>query len=194
MKIWEQALIGLMLGDGYLEAKNNKSAILRLKYSQRSLNYLRWLREILSTGLQLSEIKLRKTSGQYECYSTSSRELMKWKEIFYSRKKKIIPKNIDELLVSPLSLAIWYQDDGCLDYREKYHYNVKIATYCFTYKECCQLQHTLRKNFGIIAGIHKSRMRGKLYYHLYIYSQSMRRFMDIIKNYIHPDFKYKIRA
>ena len=40
---------------------------------------------------------------------------------------KIIPHDIQKILNNPISLAVWYMDDGSLDYRPKYHHNASIS-------------------------------------------------------------------
>lgn len=194
MEIWEQALIGSILGDGYLDVRSSGKAILQLKYKSASVKYLEWLRKIFNQGLKMSDIKFRENYQQHYCYSSPSEELIKWWQIFYPNSKKTIPLNINELLKYPLSLAVWYQDDGCLDYRKKYHFNAKLATYCFSYKECCLLTGVMYKNFGIKTAVHKSTMRGKIYYCMYIRSESMKKFIDTVKHYVHPVFDYKIKT
>jgi hypothetical protein len=115
-----------------------------------------------------------------------------FREIFYPEGKKIVPKQIGSLLTDPLSLAVWYMDDGSLDKRDKYHLNSTIATFCFSYKDCVLLTKTLKVNFGVEARVHKSTMRGKIGYRLYIVSGSMAGFMKIIQPYIQPCFMYKL--
>jgi len=103
-----------------------------------------------------------------------------------------VPDNIQEVLKNPLSLAIWYMDDGNLDNRYKYHLNSSFATFCFSYKECNLLAEALKSNFGVEARVHKSTMRGKEYYRLYIVASSMKRFVKTIKNFIVPCMQYKV--
>lgn len=116
------------------------------------------------------------------------------KKAFYPNEgKKIVPPNIKELLSSPLALAIWYQDDGTLDFRDKYHRNAMFATHCFSFEDCTLLKDTLQENFGIKSSVCKCRMRGKMYYRLYVFSASMEIFVEAIRPYIHNDYAYKIR-
>ena len=62
-----------------------------------------------------------------------------------------------------------------------------------TNDDCIRLTEMLYKNFGIKSRVHKSTMRGKVYNRLYIESNSVNKFFDIIKPFIHPCFLYKIR-
>lgn len=100
--------------------------------------------------------------------------------------------DIQDLLKDPLSLAIWYQDDGTLDKRSKYHWNAMFATYCFPYNDCELLATAVRQNFDIEMSVCRCQMRGKMYYRLYVLSKSMRRFIEVVRPYIHTDYAYKI--
>jgi hypothetical protein len=59
--------------------------------------------------------------------------------------RKIIPENIVEILVDPLSLLVWYYDDGSkrLDCD-----GARIATHSWTKTENILLQNCLLKNFN----------------------------------------------
>ena len=113
--------------------------------------------------------------------------------MFYPKGKKIVPKNIKELLRNPLTLAVWYQDDGTLDCRSKYHYNAMFATYCFSFSDCKLLAKALRENFNLDARVCKCKMRGKTRYRLYIASKSMNNFVGLVEPHIITCFRYKIR-
>jgi len=97
-----------------------------------------------------------------------------------------------DLLVDPLSLAVWYMDDGTLDFRELYHCNVMIATYGFTFSDCKLLENTLWQNFGIKSSVTVCTMRGIKYPRLYLWSSGTNTFLDLVKPYILPCFKHKI--
>lgn len=102
-----------------------------------------------------------------------------------------MPTDIKDLLYDPVSLAIWYQDDGTLDFRSKYHRNAMFATYCFPFEDHILLKDALLENFGIKVSICKCQMRSKMYYRLYVLSESMNRFMKTIEPFVHREFAYK---
>ena len=138
-------------------------------------------------------MKPKKNYHQHRFYTKTTREIGKLRELFYSHGKKIVPKRIKTILKNPLSLAVWYQDDGTLDCRNKYHYNAMFSTYCFSFSDCKLLAEALKENLNLDVRVCKCRMRGKTRPRLYIASSSMDRFIWIIKPYINPCFKYKIR-
>ena len=186
-------LIGSILGDGYLTQPSGKSTRSRLdiKYDEKSLEYLQWLHNELKE-LNSSEIKRKKGFHQYRFYTETRDDIGELRKIFYPNGIKCIPKDIDKYLISPLTLAVWYQDDGRLDFRSKYHCNSMFATYCFPYNECELLVNALRVNFDLDVRVCKCQMRGKMYYCLYVTSKSMNKFMQIIEPYMQRCFHYKL--
>lgn len=186
----KQVLAGSLLGDGWLESQSTDTAMYRVKYSN-SPDYIQWIREVVQE-LNPCQIKSIEKYNQHYFYTQARTDIGNFYQKFYPDGIKIVPKDIGDLL-TPLSLAIWYQDDGTLDKRAKYHRNAMFATYCFSYEECELLAEALWNKFQIKASVCKSHMRGKMYYRLYIWSKSMDRFIEIIKPYIHPSFEYKIR-
>lgn len=133
--------------------------------------------------------------SQHYFYTSLSKELGDIRKLFYPNEgKKRVPPNIKELLNDPMSLAIWYQDDGTLDFRSKYHRNSLFATHCFSFEDCILLRDTLLENFGIKVSVCKCKMREKMYYRLYVLSESMNSFVEIIHPFVHENFAYKIRT
>lgn len=187
-------LVGLILGDGHLTpfVGKSKRSRMEVKGDNKSLSYLRWLHQELQP-LGISELKPKKNYHQHRCYTKTTEEIGKLRKLFYPRGEKIIPAQIKTLLKKPLTLAVWYQDDGTLDCRDKYHYNAMFSTYCFSFNDCQLLVNALRKNFKLDARVCKCQMRGKTRFRIYITASSMERFIKIIKPYINPCFEYKIR-
>ena len=195
MRKYIQILIGSVLGDGHLHklAVRNQTSQLYLSQHSSKLPYLEWIHKMLSEGISVRPIKPKTGYSQCYIFTEPSLELGKLKKIFYpTGTKKIIPANIENLLIHPLSLAVWYMDDGTLDNRDRYHKNSMIATYCFSFEDCDRLIRAITKNFGFEIKVTKCQMRGKIYPRLYIPSKSMPRFISLIKPHIHPCFRYKI--
>ena len=121
-------------------------------------------------------------------------ELTELHKVFYSRqKRKIIPAKIASLVTSPLSIAVWYMDDGTLDYRPKSHYNFRLSTDSFTKTENVLLVDMLKVNFGVNASSFNSLCRGKKYNQLYIGAKGRNSFFDLVQPYmIKPCFNRKL--
>lgn len=187
-------LVGSLLGDGWLHGLSpTQKSSFHLKCNNKSIGYLDWVRNELDE-LNPSDLKSIEKYSQHHFYTQSSTDIGEFRKLFYPHEgKKIVPPNIKELLTDPLSLAIWYQDDGTLDFRSKYHRNSLFATHCFSFEDCTLLKETLQENFGIKVSVCKCQMRGKMYYRLYVYSESMNCFVKTIRPHIHKNYTYKIR-
>lgn len=187
-------LIGLTLGDGYLTpfvGKSRRSRV-EIKGDDKNLSYLAWLHEELQP-LGVSELKPKKNYHQHRFYTKTTEGIGELRAMFYPNGRKIVPSTIKDFLISPLSIAVWYQDDGTLDNRRKEHFNSLFATHCFSLNDCKLLADALRTNFNLDARVCKCQMRNKLRYRLYITSPSMGRFISLVEPYINPCFEYKIR-
>jgi len=191
-KLCQSILVGSILGDATIYPCNkNNEAILEYKYDDKYFSYLKWLHKSLES-LGLREIKPHRGFHQHRFRSSPNKEIGNLRNIFYPQGKKIIPRIINKLLIDSLSLAVWYMDDGCLDFREKDHCNATLATFSFSKEECELLAKTLFTNFNLLIKDHKNTMRGKPYFRLYVTSKSMDRFVNLIRPFILPCFSYKL--
>ena len=185
-------IIGNLLGDGGIYfANGSKNAHYYIEQSLRYYNYISWLFNELK-DLCPSEPKQRKDNGQWYFYTSPFEDLTALQNIFYNNRRKIVPQNIKELLVSPLSLAVWFMDDGTLDYRLKDHCAFHLCTNCFSKEETKLLVDVLSKNFGIVASVHYTLCRGKRHARIYIGAKGRDRFIELITPYILDCFKYKL--
>lgn len=194
MEEYIQVAIGSILGDGNLKQLSKRAGASQLYVSQHSdkLSYLEWLHFKLSKGFAMNPIRPKKGYKQYYFMTKPNKTLGLFKRKFYPNGKKIIPADIDRLLKDSMSLAVWYMDDGTLDKRPKYHYNAWFATHGFSFDGCEILSKTLKKNFGLEISVIKGKMRDKVYPRLYVKSQSMDKFISLVKPFILPVFRYKI--
>src|SRR3989338_6414548 len=114
----ENILVDLILGDGHLSKLIGKrrTSSLEIKYDNQYLPYLIWLHEQLKP-LGVSEIKPKKNYHQHLFRTKHSEEIGELRNIFYPHGIKIIPHTIKDFLVKPITLAVWYMDDGTLDCR-----------------------------------------------------------------------------
>jgi len=125
----ESALVGMILGDGFIQSTSRKNARLRLEHRADHKDYLIWKANILS-GLFQGQPKFiqrkhpitRKIYSYVRQQSNSSPILGEFRKIFYPNGKKIIPDNLHKLLKTGLALTIWYLDDGYYYPRDKCAY------------------------------------------------------------------------
>ena len=194
-------LVGSVLGDGGIYPQSTSSkhywskqskAHFYFKQSEIYKDYVFWLYDQMK-NLCPSIPKQRKDNGQWYFYTSPSEELMVLRNTFYSEdREKRIPHEIKHLLTNPISLAVWYMDDGSLDYRIKSHYNYALSTNCFSLAENKKLAEVLEKNFGIIASVQNPLCRGVRYPELYIGVAGRNNFIKTVKPHILPCFKKKI--
>ena len=135
--------------------------------------------------------RIRKNGTVYYHYSINSFTFssLNWMHDMFYRKIenkyiKIIPDNIEQFL-TPISLAIWYMDDG-----SKLGKGAKIATNCFTKIELLNLCQILKNKFNITVTVHSGGINKG--YTLYIWASSMATFSHIIKPYVLPSLYYKL--
>jgi len=105
-------------------------------------------------------------------------------EIFYKDKKKLIPRNLDELLTAR-GLAYWIMDDG-----GKSVYNQTILhTRAFTKEEVIYLQSVLNKNFELVTRLEEKKQDQWV---IYIPVRQKIKLKDIVGPYLHKNMLYKI--
>lgn len=174
----QEILIGCILGDAYISPLGK----IRIEQSTKQKEYVDWkYKELQSLCYSAKPRKIihRLNTGKEH---TSAFFLLRqyfrpWRAIFYEGKQKIFPKN---LLLTPLSLAVWYMDDGCWTGKK-----ILISTESFQEESMLQIQHTLYQNFGIETVVSSN---GKLV----IRKKSHHTFARTISEYILPCMKYKL--
>jgi hypothetical protein len=184
-------LIGSILGDGGLYLTSSKPHFY-LKQKEASKDYVFWIYNFFNSFCKSSPIK-RKDNNQWYFRTRSLDILFPFYEKFYKKNgRKKIPSNIGDLFVSPLSLAVWYMEDGTLDFRKKSHCSFSIMTNCFTAKETNLLSRTLWENFKIHSTVQNPHCRGKSYPRIYIGSMGRENFIKTVFPFIHKCFMYKM--
>ena len=184
----EAILVGKILGDGCLE-KNGEHVRLKIEQSDKQKEYVFWLykhfipfvgappKAVLHTGWNKETKRWR--------FATRSLSIFdKYHKLFYVQRRKIIPLALHTFL-SPLTLAVWYMDDGYVRTDKSGAY---LCTSSFTIPEHHKLQHILIQSFDIQTSIH---FAGK-YARLHIPSKHLKRFFEIIKPHVVPCMRYKL--
>ena len=183
--------VGAILGDGTIENRW-RNPRLRFAHTVRQKEYLFWkyneLRNVASSKPMLIRERHKAMGKVYETWQFGTRaveELWYYWNIFYSSGRKTVPEEITELLTSPLSLAVWFMDDG---YKRNDCNAFRLSTDCFSRDEQKLLQSVLQGNFGIESALHRKRRR----WNIYIPETSARRFVEVVRPYIVPVLSYKI--
>ena len=101
---------------------------------------------------------------------------------FYLNKKKIIPSHVLQN-ITPLSLAVWFMDDGTRE-----GHQARLNSQSFTRRENEKLSDMLEAKLGILTTIN----RDKDLFRLRIRDQSMPLFRTLVGQYIIPSMQYKL--
>lgn len=108
----------------------------------------------------------------------------------YINGKKTITKAMADKL-TPVSLALWYLDDGTIRHRNKDDRNspaIQISTCGFSKEENEILIEMLQNRFGVEANL---RLEKNKYWTIYITTKGTEVFLNLIKDYIPKSMKYK---
>ena len=185
-----EILVGLLLGDGCLETQNNGVTYrLKIEHCLAQNDYVNWLYDIykdwVMTPPQIKQ-KNGETITQNVWFNTVSHIALRYYgKQFYPQGKKILPKYISRLL-KPLTLAIWFMDDGSL--KSKDHRTLILNTQGFTIKEVEMLQKALKDKYSIEAQLRKQKDGTQLM----MVRESAVEFARIISPYLLPQFAYKL--
>ena len=186
-------LIGTILGDGFLQKTGEKNARLRLEHSQKQKDYVLWKGNIFGRLFQgkpnlLERIhpKTHTTYSYCRWQSDTSPSLGKWRKYFYPNGKKIIPNNIGNFLTEPITLAVWYMDDGYFNKTDRNSYIYLGRT---TRAEIEILQKAIKENFAILATIYDKKNKG---FALFFGALETKKLQALICPFIIPSLQYKL--
>lgn len=178
-------LIGTMLGDGSLvEIRSKNNLRLKIQHGDKQSDYVFWKYEMMKS-LVLSPPVFEQRTNSWQFRTISHPSLTKLGDLFYKDRKKIVPPSINQLLTEPMSLAVWFMDDGSKNRND----GLILNTQCFTKHETELLRECLKKNFGIE---HISLQADKNGWRLYIQKASTTLMTNIMRPFILPSMMYKM--
>lgn len=196
LSLRKKAIIyGIILGDGYLQKTGKKNSRMRLEHGIKQKEYLLWkMKELPDLFLGKPKILKRlhpltgKTYEYIRHQSNSSPFLGNLRRIFYPEDKKIIPANLKKFLKHPLTLAVWYMDDGYYS-RKKDDKTAYLYFGRITREEAKIVQKVLRENFSLETSIVDKKKKGMA---LRFFAKDSDKLANLIKPYILPLFFYKL--
>lgn len=178
-------IIGSLLGDGYLRiVPGRRNAFLEVNHSFSQKEYVDWKYSILK-DITVSAPKKRVIDNvriAYRFYTKQHPEITRLYKIFYKNGKKIIPNNIH---LTPLSLAVWFMDDGSKCRTS----DVYLNTQQFDPSDQRKLIDIL-KEFDLEARLNKD----KIYTRIRFIKSSLPEFRKLISPFITTSMKYKIEV
>lgn len=181
-------IIGKILGDGCLE-KNGRYTRLKIEQGQKQRNYVFWLYNefipfVPSKPYAMKVQREEKWDIKWRFATYSLPIFDQFRTLFY-KEKKTIPPNINKILVDPLSLAIWYMDDG---YKRTDESGVYLCTSAFGYQEHSLLRDCLERNFGLLSNIHYAGGYPRIYFPAVF----ARKFCQLIRPFVLETLSYKL--
>ncbi len=174
-------VIGSILGDAYIYPAGK----ICFEHSEKQYSYLMWKFDFLKKVSYPKVSRVERFDKRFNHINVSYRFFLRQyfktlREIFYPAGVKIIPQGIDKWF-SPLTLAVWYMDDGYLK-NNKYP---ELATESFSLEQLSYIKFLLSKKYFISSDVtNKQRLRIKL--------QSIKSFFSLISSYIHQSMTYKL--
>ena len=198
-------LVGSLLGDGNLQTfSKGRTWRYRAVHQKEHRQYIEYKLKILSplcsTGLlslQLIDLLANGSKATRERLYFNTRvhtSLKHFANLFYrfnsntNSFQKVIPTRLEKIL-TPRALAIWYQDDGALKWKN--HCSaLRICTESFKFEDQNRMIRVLNKLYGVSARVVPHRTRGT--YRIYIPASSSLIFINLIKPYILPCMLYKL--
>lgn len=190
----KEILIGVILGDGFLEKLNVRSNT-RLKIDntypdqEEFVNTLRKLFDPITNMepkiLTRTDKRSNKVSQSIFFWTLTLPCLNFYYELFYKDRIKLIPSNIGELLTEK-GLAFLLMGDG---FYRKDRGGVLICTDSYSLADVQLLRTVLIEKFGLVASIQKRR---EDVYRIYINKTSTEKLIDLVKPYFIPRMFYKL--
>jgi ubiquinol-cytochrome c reductase cytochrome b subunit len=187
-------LIGSLLGDSYAEKHGCGT---RFCFQQEHSNnaYLLWFHSFISklgycnplTPKILTRLGKGGKIRQLSRFKTFTFTNFNWiQEAFYLNNIKVVPEMVENFL-SPLALAVWIMDDGCI-----VSSGLKIASNSFSKIEVLRLCNILQRKFKLKATIISAGKPNQ--YNIYISKYSIKTLTNIVGQYMHPSMYYKLNT
>src|SRR5262249_34800864 len=149
------------------------NALLEINHSFEQKFYVDWKYQQLADPVTTPP-KARKGNGARIAYRFTTRslsELTPFYKWFYSDGRKVVP---DDLTLDPLSLAVWFMDDGCKSHKALY-----LNTQQFDQNSQQRLIEALNALWGMKATLN----RDKQYLRLRIAVESVLMFKAIVASH-----------
>lgn len=186
-----EVINGCLLGDGRLECRSEEGdARLRIHHGHKQKDFVFWKYELLKNLVSCPPRKIvcwrnpenNKRYFSWYFHTLTLKQFREYYQAFYQNKRKKLPEKISEIL-TPISLAAWIMDDGCLSQN-----SIILNTHNFSLTENRVLQKVFKKKFNFNSGINRDRNKWRLR----ISKNDFQRLKKLIEPYIIPSMRYKI--
>lgn len=180
-----EMLIGAILGDSHV----SRHARPRINFShsihQKEWLYLKFhaLCNLGSRGIKETP-SYGKTSFEFALNNNAAFRILR--DSFYPDNFKVIPKDLVASNFTPLMIATWFMDDGCLTGK-----NARLATHGFSYDDVEWISRRFLEK-GMECSVYLAKVDGKAYPELRFTVEGSRALSSLISAYVPDSMKYKI--
>jgi hypothetical protein len=172
-------VIGSLLGDGSMRCKTN--ALLEINHSAHQRSYVEWKYRQLADLVATPPKERQGNAGRIACrfVTRSLPALTPHYRLFYGNGRKTVP----EVELAPLTLAVWFMDDGC-----KSRTAVYLNTQQFDRESQTRLLRLLREQWGIEGALN----RDKQYHRIRLTVEATKRLARLVDPYLLAELRYKL--
>jgi len=177
--VQHELVIGCLLGDGAMRCETN--ALLEINHSIHQRSYVDWKYRHLAE-LVATTPKVRTGNGgrlAYRFLTRSLPELTPYFRMFYGSDGKQVP----DLELTPLTLAVWFMDDGSRSRSAVY-----LNTQKFNDQSQKRLLGLLVEQWEIVAALN----RDKTYHRIRVSVEGTARLASLIEPLLLPELRYKL--
>lgn len=153
-----------------------------------------WKEELLkplSTGIknQTHFHKIRKKEYTTSTLRTTNHSYFtRLRKMFYPEGKKVVTRKLLNKL-TPIGLATWFMDDGTSCENNRGYPTSSLCTNSMSLEENNIIQEYFKDTFGIETRVHVRKGFPSIYFN----RPNTLKFIEIIKEHLHPSMLYKIR-
>lgn len=189
-KTEKATLIGLIIGDGYLNCaryKHGQNSSLLIKHSIKQKEYIEWKSNIIHSifgGNKPKVVEFNNNGYPGVRIMKSNKYFRVLHRCLYKNGQKIIPLKVLNRL-TPLAIAIWWMDDGCLYAKKRngkiHGWELYLNTYLSDEENLVIINYFKTKwniNWKLNHDKDKSRLRCS--------TKEGRKFLDIVRPYMLP--------
>ncbi|OGN05846.1 MAG: hypothetical protein A2831_03055 [Candidatus Yanofskybacteria bacterium RIFCSPHIGHO2_01_FULL_44_17] len=182
-------VVGTILGDANLDLNWSKTNYrLRFSHSVKQEDYVMWKYQNLKEWI-LTKPRYYAKTRSYFFNTISHSDITSLAGLFLKNGKKIIPDSISDFLQNPITLAVWFMDDGNARVDKNRFDGYHINSQSFTLEENQLLVNALYKNFGVFCRIHKNHGKHRLYIGV---KANVEKFKKIIQSLVISSLQYKL--
>lgn len=195
-----EIICGSLLGDGTMWKTRNENQVSYFSATTTKKDYAEWeyaeLQNLCTRPILTRERERKGTRTiAYEVNTASHPIFRNLRQAWYPEGKKIVPEDVSTWL-TPLTLAVWYMDDGyrftdivhqMVGYKKRYiGRTITFSTNAFSIEDKRRLGSALYKRYGV--SIHLVQNRKLIRFS----PEDSRTLVRVMKPHIHPSFFYKI--